>query len=35
MTTLVRRARIAATSLAPMAAGGLALCLVIDRSIRW
>jgi hypothetical protein len=35
MTTLVRRARVAATALAPLTAMGLALCLVVDRSIRW
>ena len=35
MLTLVRRARAAATRLTLLAAGALALCLVVDRSIRW
>jgi hypothetical protein len=35
MTSLVRRARVAATPLAPLATVALALCLVLDRSIRW
>ena len=35
MLTLVRRARMAATLLTPLAVGALALCLVVDRSIRW
>ena len=35
MTTLVRRARAAATPLASLVGAALALCLVVDRSIRW
>jgi hypothetical protein len=35
MTALARRARTGATSLAPLALAALALCLVVDRSIRW
>jgi|KBSMisStandDraft_5_1062788.scaffolds.fasta_scaffold2639006_2 hypothetical protein len=35
MLTHVRRARVAATRLTLFAAGALALCLVVDRSIRW
>ena len=35
MTSLVRRARAAATPLVPLAAAAIALCLVVDRSIRW
>lgn len=35
MTTLVRRARVAARPISTLAAGALALCIVIDRSIRW
>jgi len=35
MLTHFRRARMAATRLTLLAAGALALCLVVDRSIRW
>jgi hypothetical protein len=35
MLTLVRRARVAATRVTPLAAAALALCVVVDRSIRW
>jgi len=35
MLTLVRRARVAATRLTLLAAAALAMCLVVDRSIRW
>ena len=35
MLTHIRRARVAATQLTWLAAGALALCLVVDRSIRW
>ena len=35
MTRLVRRARVAAASLVPLSLAALALCLGVDRSIRW
>ena len=35
MTTLVRRTRAAAIPLTSLVGTALALCLVVDRSIRW
>jgi hypothetical protein len=35
MVTHVRRARVAATHLISISVAALALCLTVDRSIRW
>jgi len=35
MPTVIRRASVAARSAAPLMAAGLALCFLIERSLRW